>query len=289
MTDLGLDTIDALTGGRIGQFDVPCPLCSPYRKPQNQRLKVLRIYRIDETFAGYSCVHCGEKGYATSRAGFRPDPEKLAPARAEAAERDRKAAAEQLRKARAIWTCAVPIRRTSAETYLRTARGYHGPLPGTLRFLPARGEHAPAMVAAFGHPTEFAPGMIAIADHHVMGVQITRLAPDGSSKAGGECDKITIGRCRGYPIVLAPPNDLLGVVIAEGAEDALSSHAGNGWGAWAAGGCARMPFLAPAIPSYIECVSIVVDPDPDGERYARELADLVDRRGMEVRLIGDAS
>ena len=44
-----------------------------------------------------------------------------------------------------------------------------------------------------------------------------------------------IGRSSGSPIVLAPANDLLGLVISEGIEDALSLHEASGCGAWAAG------------------------------------------------------
>jgi hypothetical protein len=287
--ELGLDLIDSLTGGRIGQFDIPCPLCSPYRKAKNHRLKVLRVWRVDENFAGYSCIHCGEHGYIRDNNAAPPDPEKLNRIRAEAAKRDRAATAERLGKARWLLTQSKPSPRTLVETYLREARGYQGPLPATLRYLAPRGEYGPCMIAAFGLASEPEPGVLSIASDAVMGVQITKLAPDGGGKLGTEQDKITVGRCRGVPIALAPPNDLLALVIAEGVEDALSSHQANGWGTWAAGGCRRMPFLAQAIPTYIESVSIVADVDPDGDLSARELADLVDRRGMEVRLIGGAA
>lgn len=282
---LSLAEIDECTGGRIGQFDVPCPLCSPYRKARNLRLKVLRIWRIDETFAGYSCVHCGEQGYTRDNSTAPPDPEKLKRMRAEAEERERLTIIERRGKARGLYQQSRPGARSPVETYLREARGYRALLPATLRYLPARNDHPPAMLACYGIPTEPDPGRFAITADAVVGVQLTRLKPDGSGKAGTDDDKKTIGRCRGAPIALAPANDLLALVIAEGIEDALSSHQGSGWGAWAAGGCRRMPFLAPTIPDYIESVSIVVDADPDGQRSALELADLVDRRGIEVRLI----
>jgi hypothetical protein len=80
-------------------------------------------------------------------------------------------------------------------------------------------------------------------------------------------------------------NDLLGLAIAEGIEDCLSVHEATGLGAWAAGAASRLPALAAALPSYIECVTVMVDDDPDGRRFAGELTDLVQRRGMEVRSI----
>jgi hypothetical protein len=176
-----------------------------------------------------------------------------------------------------------------AETYLRTARGYGGPLPATLGFLPSRGNHPPAMIAAFGMATESEPGVLRIADAAVLGVQLTRLLPDGSGKAvfddtGGQT-KIMIGFCIGSPIVLAPPNDLLGQAITEGIEDGLSVHQDTGLGVWAAGSASRMPALADVIPSYIDCTTVVGDDDPDGRRYANELAAGIRRRGMEARPI----
>ena len=213
MNALGLADIDQLTGGRIGQFDTPCPLCSPYRKAKNQRLKVLRVWRLDENFAGYSCVHCGEHGYTRDNNAAAPDPEKLNRMRAEAAERDRVATAERLGKARWLLAQSKPSPRTLVETYLRDARSYQGALPSTLRYLPPRGEHGPCMLAAFGLPAVPEPGMLELVPTAIKGVQLTRLAPNGSGKAGTEQDKVTIGRCRGVPIVLAPPNDLLALVI----------------------------------------------------------------------------
>jgi hypothetical protein len=82
------------------------------------------------------------------------------------------------------------------------------------------------------HETE--PGVIAIADTAVTGVHLTRLRSDGSGKAEfedpDENAKIMVGHSAGSPIVLAPPNDLLGQVITEGIEDGLSAHEITGFG-----------------------------------------------------------
>jgi Toprim domain len=172
------------------------------------------------------------------------------------------------------------------ERYLRDARCYGGPFPETLGLLPARGTHYPAMIAAFGLPNEIEPGSIAIAPEAVRGVHITRLAHDGSAKAGTAKDKLMIGHSQGWPIVLAAANDLLGFAIAEGIENALSVHEATGLGAWAAGSASRLPSLASVIPGYADCVTIVVDDDPDGRRHASTLGHLVSMRGdIEVRLI----
>jgi hypothetical protein len=290
---IGLDTIDHLTGGRLGTHDVPCPECGPFkRSPRGQRKPVLRVYRIEPGFAGYYCARCNEKGAALDRNGTPPDPVKLAKARAEAAERERVVKAERLSLVRWLWAKRQPITGSIADTYLRSARGYGGPLPATLGFLPARGDHPPAMVAAFGMATEteeFGPGVLRIADAAVCGVHLTRLLPDGSGKAvfddPDQEAKIMIGLSFGSPIVLAPPNDLLGMAISEGIEDALSAHENTGLGAWAAGSAARMPALAEALPAYINCVTVLADDDTDGRRFAAELAERIRVREIEARAI----
>jgi hypothetical protein len=119
----------------------------------------------------------------------------------------------------------------------------------------------------------------------VRGVHLTRLAADGSGKAGSDADKIIIGKCLGFPIVLAPPNDLLGLTVTEGVENALSVHEATGLGAWAAGSASRLPALASAIPDYIETLKIIMDDDADGRRFARELAARLSDRNIEVRLV----
>jgi hypothetical protein len=53
-------------------------------------------------------------------------------------------------------------------------------------------------------------------------VRITRLTAIGD-KADMDPVKIIIGPGTGTPIVLAPPNDLLGLAVTEGIEDGLSA------------------------------------------------------------------
>jgi hypothetical protein len=134
------------------------------------------------------------------------------------------------------------------------------------------------MIAAFGLALEPEPGKLAIADDAVRGVHLTRLKPDGAGKAGTDADKIMLGRSIGSPIVLAPPNDLLGLAITEGIEDGLSVHQATGLGTWAAGCASRLPALADAMPEWIECVTIYAHDDADGQRYAAELAERLSHR-----------
>jgi hypothetical protein len=280
-TVLTLEIVDRLTGGRLGTFDVPCPVCGPDRLAAiNRRRPVLRVWRLEPGFAGFHCARCGERGHTRDSSAPSPDPVRLAAARRAAAERERTAAIERLDKARWLWSKRQPIADTIAKTYLREARGYHGTLPATLGSLPARGKHGPAMIAAFGFAEEPEPGRLAITPAAVLGVHITRLAPDGSGKAGTERDKIMVGRSVGVPIVLAPPNDQLGLAIAEGIEDALSVHEATGLGAWAAGAASRLQALADAVPGHIDFVTIVADADRDGRRHAAELLRRLEARSL---------
>jgi Toprim domain len=244
----------------------------------------MRIWRIGEGFAGFNCARCGEHGFARGQNAPPTDPAKLAMARTEAADRLRVTGARRLRLARWLWACRQPIDGSIAARYVRDVRCYSGPLPGTLGFLPGRGRHHPALIAAFGLPQEIEPGVITLPPPAILGVHITRLKDDGSGKAGIEKDKIMIGHSQGSPIVIAAANDLLGLAIAEGIENALSIHEATGLGAWAAGSASRLPSLASVIPAYADCVTIVVDDDPDGRRHATTLADLISVR-TEVRLI----
>jgi len=284
-TAFDLTTLDRLTAGQLGAHDVPCPLCGPYKSRQGQRRQVLRIWRLEPGFAGYHCARCGESGYVRDRDAPAPDPVKLAAARAEAAMRERAHEADRLAKARWLWSRRKPIAGMIAERYLRETRGIHCPLPATLGFLPAHGEYPPAMIAAFGLAHETEPGALAIANDAVRGVHITRLLHDGSDRERGDLAKIMIGHSTGSPLVLAPPSDMAGLAITEGIEDALTMHEVTGLGAWAAGSASRLSALADAIPDYIDCVTVVVDDDPDGHRHSTTLADRIRARGIEVRLI----
>jgi Toprim domain len=192
-------------------------------------------------------------------------------------------------KATWLWSQRRPIAGSIAERYLREARGYHGPPPATLGFLPARKrEHHPAMIAAFALTDEPEPGVLA-APRDVNAVHLTLLQADGAGKADVKPDKLIIGRPLKRPIVLAPANDLLGLAITEGIEDALTAHAATGLGAWAAGSASFMPKLADTVPTYIEAVTIYAHPDQAGQDGAHKLAAALARRGIETFIEGIAS
>jgi hypothetical protein len=273
---IDFETIEALTGSKLGRHDVACPICGPARhSPLNQRRPVLRVWRPEPGFASFYCARCDEQGYVHDSSTARPRPNRrvIEQIKIETADRERITAEERLAKARWLWAKGRPIAGTVAETYLRTARAYGGPLPATVGYLPPRGVHGPAMIAAFGFPAEPEPGELYLDGTAVRGVHITRLAPDGSGKAGTTADKIMMGIVRGSPIVLAPANDLGGLAITEGIEDGLSVFEATGLGVWVAGSAGFMPTLAEHVPAYVECVTIFSHDDEAGQTGARRLAE----------------
>ena len=174
-----------------------------------------------------------------------------------------------------------------AEIYLRRIRRYDGSFPPTLGFLPPfRPEHQPALIAAFGIPTETEPGLVEIGDVH--GVHLTLLKPDGSGKPDIEKPKLFVGPSKGWPIVIAPPNDLLGLGVTEGIEDGLSVRQVTGLGVWVAGAANRLPVLAEKVPACIESVTIYghADENGNGQRGAYGRADSLLSRGIEVFVEG---
>lgn len=198
--------------------------------------------------------------------------------------------AGQLAKARAAWARSVPFQGTPVEPYLR-GRAITCPLPATLRGLPPRhGREPGAMIAPFGLATEPEPGVLAISLDAVQGVHMTFVEADGRPahiRIGDQLQrKITLGRNHDVPIMLAPPGDGLGLVIAEGIEDALSVHQATGLGAWAAGSAGRLPKIARHVPDYIDRVTLIEDDNDRGRRGCAGLAAALHARGIEVLIHG---
>ena len=196
---------------------------------------------------------------------------------------------EKHRQAALLWQRSRSPQNTVVETYVRR-RGYWGSLPATLRFLPTTDRYPPAMIAARAIPEEPEPGTISapLLSAADACVHITRLLLDGSDRERAEGAKITLGQPLGRPVVLAPPNDLLGLAITEGLEDGLTVHQETGIGVWAACSANNMPKLAMLVPHYVEVVTIYAHDDENGtgQRYAYALARILDERGIEVRVEG---
>jgi hypothetical protein len=289
MMALSYSVLSELCDSNLGTRDVPCPFCGPDRRaPGNRKRRVFRVWHSEPGFASFHCVRCGERGWANEGSFKVAGANKLQELRLAVADRHREHAARQGIKARWLWRRRKPIAGSPVETYLKKARCYCGPLLGTLGFLPpAKRDHHPAMMAAFGVPKEMEPGLVEIRDDEVQGVHLTLVKLDGSDKAGTDRDKIMIGPSSGWPIVLAPMNNLLGLAICEGIESGLSIYEATGLGVWAAGSAGRMPALAKEVPAYADCVTIVSEADQAGQAGTVALARILTARGLhcETRLL----
>jgi Toprim domain len=243
---LDLAQLRKLTGGKVGTFDVACPLCGPERHANvNKQRRVLRVWD-DGAFVTYCCARCGASGYAHDRAAVASTvPQKP---QATTPERDRSDLA------RYLWAASQAAAGTLVETYLRSRQCWiESP---ALRFLPARGDHPPAMIARFGGVG-------------FTGVHLTKLRPDGTGKAGTDKDKIMIGPSAGKPIVVATNRERCEVIVAEGIEDAASLALVTGWSAWAAGAAGRIPAMVGAL-SEGRKLYLAVDNDAAGGEALRK-------------------
>jgi hypothetical protein len=98
-----------------------------------------------------------------------------------------------------------------------------------------------------------------------------------------------VGPSNGWPIVLAPMNDALGLIVCEGIESGLSLYEATGCGVWVAGSAGRMPALANKVPDYTDCITVVGELDEAGWKGATELACRLKARGLhsELHFLGE--
>jgi hypothetical protein len=222
-------------GGEASGNQINCP--GPGHSPQDRSLSVK--FNGNGSFVVHS--HAGDdwttcREYVRSIVGGTPlqPPRYVLPHETE----------KNLHRARHLWSCRKDCAGTVVETYLK-ARGC-SLLPSSIGYLEPGAYPHPAMIAGFGIPDEPEPGAISLADP--LGVHLTFLDFDGSGKADIDRPKIMMGPSCSFPIVVAQPNDLLGLAITEGIEDAISVHEATGLGAWAAGSANRMAALATRVP-----------------------------------------
>jgi hypothetical protein len=193
----------------------------------------------------------------------------------------------QRAKARYLFRSSVPAAGTPVESYL-LRRGIAVPTPA-IRFLPPRKPALhPAMLVPYGLPEEPESGVLNITENAITAVQLTLLKPDGTGKANAKPNKINIASPAGKPMVVAPINDLVGLAICEGVEDALSTHQATGLGAWASGGDVFLPKLADAVEDYVEAVTVYAHSEERAQRCVCELADALNVRGIDIFIEGVA-
>ena len=253
---------------RSPDLHLPCPHCGPHRRdPANRKRKVLGVWKHTDGTETMWCIRCGYNDQSASTGHIEPAPS------------EPKLRADNGQLASRIWARRQPIGGTPAEAYLRVTRAITCPLPATLTYLPAYDRYPHAMIAAFGLCEEIEPGILAPPET-VTAIHLTDLAEDGLSRT----DKRMIGPVSGQPLVLALPNDALGLIIAEGIEDALSLHEATGLGVWAGGSAGHMAKLGNIVPDYIDCVTIAEDLNAAGRKATSALASLLRSRGIEVRV-----
>jgi hypothetical protein len=282
---IAFETLKVVTGGKLGTFNVVCPHCSPTRRKKH--LRCLRVWHLEPDFLTFNCAHCDAHGFAHAGRSSSILPARLKKLQAAAFDRNVAHLQQRRRLARWLWNGSESIVGTLGERYLRS-RGVTCALPGTLRYRPASGQHPPAIVSVFGIPSEPTPSVLDVGRMQIHDLHITRLRHDGLGKADLDNPKIMLAPASGMPIVCAPVNDIGGLAICEGVEDALSIHQTTKLGAWAAGSAGRLAALARAVPEYVECITISMDADEAGQRGAYELAERIEARGFEVILL-DAS
>ncbi|THD45213.1 MAG: hypothetical protein E7774_08515 [Bradyrhizobium sp.] len=298
MSDLSPRIIAHALGGEVSGGEVRAP--GPGHGSRDRSLSVKISASAPDGFVVFSFANddwqsC--RDYVRARLGlarkvFEPRREitrATASERTQAASRGDGAQGER-DKAQWFWRKRRPIiEGTPAWRYLRDVRGYAGAIPATLGFLPPNGNHGPALIAAFARCSEPEPSLLEVSDANVKAVQIIKLRPDGSDKAATDPNKIVIGRgAIGVPIEISLMNNLLGLAVVEGVEDALSLLEANGYGVWASAGATRMAALAKTIPQWTDCVSIcahVGDPKRAGERASEELMDGLQKRGIRAEII----
>jgi hypothetical protein len=172
---LDLKELARLLSGDVSGSQVLAP--GPGHSPRDRSMCVLLSLSAPDGFIVFS--HAGDdwrecRHLVRERMGL---PRSTAPRQPSEARRrppEHRSGEEDDGRALSLWRRRQPIVRSVAERYLREARGYHGPIPATLGFLPPQAEHPPALVAAFGLATEPEPAVIDIADTNVRAVRHRR-------------------------------------------------------------------------------------------------------------------
>lgn len=177
-------------------------------------------------------------------------------------------------RAEQIWRRTQGLRGTVGETYLHKRGCLLPPKDSHLRFMPASDRFPPSLCAAVTDAVTGQP----------LTLHFTRLAADGSGKAGTERDKLLLkGHRKAGGVIRLWPDEVVthGLAIAEGIESALSAAwiFTPVWSCVDAGNLAAFPVLAG-----IDALTIFADHDKAGMTAARECGRRWRDAGREVRI-----
>lgn len=269
-------TLDALTGGKLGTFDVPCPSCGPERRsPANRVAKKLRIWRAEPAFARFHCARCSLGG--CERSGFGHSSIQPVPAACPA---ETRTDAERTAYALDIWRQAVDPLETPVIPYL-AARGLTLPQEAAGEALRWHA-HCP-----FGKGVRTGCMVALVRDIRTdepVAIHRTAITPDGRKATIGGVSRLSLGPIGGGAVKLTPDADVtLGLGVGEGVETVLSlrrlagCHALAVWALLAANQLSAMPVL-----SGLDGLWIAVDHDPTGLAAAQTLRERWQDAGVEV-------
>jgi putative DNA primase/helicase len=249
----------------------PCPVCGGTDRFRFDNENERGTFICSKCGAGdgfrlvqllHSCDFSTARKMAMEAAGLSDEEstiEPLAPKRTTAAP----AKLEWSTTAESIWRKTQGLRGTLGETYLLSRNCMLPPRDSHLRYLPPDGNYPPSLCAAITDAVTARP----------ISLHFTRLASDGTGKAGTDKDKLMLkGHRKAGGVVRLWPDDAVasGLGIAEGIETALCAAHGFTpmWSVIDAGNLAKLPVLPG-----IEALTIFADHDDAGLRAAEECAD----------------
>ena len=182
--------------------------------------------------------------------------------------------ASRTSQALAIWHEARSVKRSIAETYLRSRGISFEVWPEMLRFHPG-----------LKHPSGgIWPVMVALVtrgfDNMPLAIHRTFLARDGGGKAPVDPKKMMLGPCRGGAVRLGLQGDVL--MVGEGIETCLAAMQGTGNPAWAALSTSGLRALD--LPEGVHDLIVLADGDDPGEAAARDCALRWQHVGRRVRI-----
>jgi hypothetical protein len=267
--ELEWNEIEALTGGALGKFSLPCPYCGP-AKIYSKRFS---IWRRQYSLATYHCFYCGQSGAVSADGPL--DPVKVAAARKAAKQHDAERAAERAAQAVRWWDEAISLKGIDTAQEYFAARKIELPpnADEVLRWhprCPFDHDKGPLILALFRDAVTNQPRAI----HRTRILNAKR----------GLARRMSLGPREGCAIKLWPlDGDQL--FITEGIENALAAAAMTYDGRpatpiWAATVANNLPTIAP-VPG-INRLIILGDNDPVGEMNSQELAWRWRSAGREV-------